>query len=85
MYTCFVDLKQSFYRVNLEDVNNRLNQRSVNKCHINLIQHLNMRNETAIRAEWGRSRELKISSGIRQADTHCSCLFNITIDQIIES
>ncbi|XP_048516533.1 uncharacterized protein LOC125502453 [Dendroctonus ponderosae] len=85
MYTCFVDLKQAFDNVQLKDVIDRLNQKDVNKCHINLIKQLNISNKTIIRTECGPTRELKGSSGIRQGHSLSPCLFTIISDQIIGS
>ncbi|XP_057671223.1 uncharacterized protein LOC130902950 [Diorhabda carinulata] len=79
------DLKQAFDRVKLNDKIHRLNQKGVKKHYTNLVRQLNINTKARIKTDCGLTRELKVSSGIRQGDSLSPCLFNVIMDQIIES
>lgn len=82
MFICFVDLKQAFDRVRLQDIVKISQNSGINNRYIRIIQELNK--DTRIKTEIGLTEKVPIIAGIRQDDSLSPTLFNIVMNQIIQ-
>lgn len=82
-FLCFVDLTQAFDRVKLRDVINILQENNINKKIIQIVMDLNTNNYTRIMSDGTTTREVPVSTGIRQGDSLSPILFNLILDQIV--
>lgn len=61
-------LKQAFDRIRLNDITAFLKHKNINTKYINVIRELNTNNKTGIKTDYGLTKEVPITAGIRQGD-----------------
>lgn len=84
-YICFVDLTKAFDRIKLQDVITIMKEKHVPNNIIRIIRNLNANNTTKVRVNNSLTKELPITTGIRQGDSLSPTLFNLIMDKITDN
>lgn len=83
-FMCFVDLEKAFDLVRLSDIIKILKEKEVPEDIIGAIIAMNTCTSTHIMVNGSLTREVPVSTGIRQGDSLSPLLFNLVMDTIIE-
>lgn len=85
MYLCFIDLHKAFDRIQLQDIINILYKRQIPTNLINVIKNIYTDNYAKLRIKGELSHPIAVEKGIRQGDSLSPLLFNLIMDEIINS
>jgi len=80
---CFIDLSKAFDRVRLNDITTILRRGTIPEEIVRTIKNLNT-NTTRILVNNSLTKEMSISTGIRQGDSLNLVLFNLIMNEIIK-
>lgn len=85
VFMCFVDLSKAFDMIRIRDVILTLQRRGIADNIIQIIKNLNTNNLTQIKTELGTTHKIPVADGIRQGDSLSPTLFNLVMDEVIQT
>jgi len=78
LFVCSLDLAKAFDSVSFSSIIRALKRQRIDEISINLLRNMLLNNVTIV----SRSREAKITRGVRQGDPVSPLLFNMVIDEL---